>query len=507
MTHALALSKHKPVLDESSFQQLLAAAYVLQQNNDSLQHQDSQLNSSKTLSDIAEIQAHIKASGLNAPAAAKLITERLLKIIGASGVSFSLITDGYLDCVAESGVPARVPGSCISPHSLVATERLKSGGIFASELAQNDMRLDSELCREVGAASIVAAPISRFGQIAGVLEARWDRENAFREADLKACRMMAGLATSMLERNARSDEQAPAIVEPSLEMPSFRVPSPKNGNGSSDLAKGMHFEDDSASSDGKDDKADSVESRCRVCGRPFGGGEVFCGNCSMPRLAAAPAEGLQSKWASLWYMQQAQGTLRDRQVDEVHHGYAWRRVSSEQPKPKDVNQAPRTEHTAKTQSASLSKPMPAKEQPVNSAPGTRSASNGSITSRAHGDHLPMPVISSSPRVRVHRTRTVLAMVVVVFAVGLFVTAVWPSSTASGLNWFESVLVELGLAQVPAHAPAPNGNPDVRVWVDVHTALYYCPGADLYGKTPDGEFATQLSAQQRHIEPASRTACN
>src|SRR5262249_23033914 len=53
--------------------------------------------------------------------------------------------------------------------------------------------------------------------------------------------------------------------------------------------------------------------------------------------------------------------------------------------------------------------------------------------------------------------------------------------APKLTFFEKALVSLGLAEPPP-APVYMGNPEVQVWEDVHTALYYCPGAELYGKT-------------------------
>ena len=49
-----------------------------------------------------------------------------------------------------------------------------------------------------------------------------------------------------------------------------------------------------------------------------------------------------------------------------------------------------------------------------------------------------------------------------------------------------MLISLGLAEPPP-APEYKGNPETQVWIDLHTALYYCPGADLYGKTPKGKF--------------------
>ena len=77
--------------------------------------------------------------------------------------------------------------------------------------------------------------------------------------------------------------------------------------------------------------------------------------------------------------------------------------------------------------------------------------------------------------------------------------------APKLGFFEELLVDMGLAEAPP-APSYSGNPNVPVWVDVHTALYYCPGSDLYGKTPQGKIASQRDAQQDQFEPASRKVC-
>jgi len=89
----------------------------------------------------------------------------------------------------------------------------------------------------------------------------------------------------------------------------------------------------------------------------------------------------------------------------------------------------------------------------------------------------------------------------------------PSSTPApapapdaGLSPFERMLISLGLAEPPA-APEYKGNPETQVWVDLHTALYYCPGADLYGKTAKGKFASQRDAQLDQFEPAYRKACD
>jgi GAF domain-containing protein len=75
-----------------------------------------------------------------------------------------------------------------------------------------------------------------------------------------------------------------------------------------------------------------------------------------------------------------------------------------------------------------------------------------------------------------------------------------------LSLFDRMLIRLGLAEAP-QPPEYKGNPDTQVWVDLHTAQYYCPGADLYGKTPKGKFASQREAQLDQFEPAYRKACD
>jgi hypothetical protein len=78
--------------------------------------------------------------------------------------------------------------------------------------------------------------------------------------------------------------------------------------------------------------------------------------------------------------------------------------------------------------------------------------------------------------------------------------------APKLSFFDQMLVDMGLAEPPP-APTYSGNPDIPVWIDVQSAVYYCPGSDLYGKTPQGRIATQRDAQQDQFEPASRKVCD
>jgi hypothetical protein len=101
----------------------------------------------------------------------------------------------------------------------------------------------------------------------------------------------------------------------------------------------------------------------------------------------------------------------------------------------------------------------------------------------------------------HWRDAILATVVVALAYGVFTA--WPRS-ANRPTWFQSIMVRTGV--MAPHTKVFAGAPDARVWIDVHTQLYYCSGEDLYGKTPDGEFTTQYNAQSDGFLPASNTTC-
>jgi len=105
--------------------------------------------------------------------------------------------------------------------------------------------------------------------------------------------------------------------------------------------------------------------------------------------------------------------------------------------------------------------------------------------------------------RRHWRDGVLASVAVALACGLI--SAWPI-VGSQPTWFQSLMVRFGVMQARSQAPVFAGSPDVRVWIDVHTQLYYCEGSDLYGKTPDGEFTTQHNAQSDGYQSASNATC-
>jgi len=113
------------------------------------------------------------------------------------------------------------------------------------------------------------------------------------------------------------------------------------------------------------------------------------------------------------------------------------------------------------------------------------------------------------KLRFHRADFYLVLAIIVSTfVMVWVLSATPAPGAQHkprLRLWERALISIGLAEAP-EAPARRGNPNISVWVDPKTALYYCAGEELYGKAPGGHLATQREAQLDQFEPAGRVPC-
>ena len=310
MTFAFSGARQKPALDEDSFEQLLAAAYTLQEHKDALRAKSARHDPAGILSEIASMRSRVLADGQNFASAAVLVADCLRKLTGADGASVCRLRDGYLKSIACSGTAAKAPGGSVASNSLVATERLRNGLAFQSANARSDIRLEPALSIAVELGSLLAAPIDRNNEIAGLVELRWRKAEAFEEWDERICQLLVSLLGEVLDRESGSlkaeappvekkaaadnssaenlSPTAPKVVQPLLDVSRLLPAAPV----SLSLSAVSQVEVD----------ADSMT--CRVCGRPLPANNDFCGNCGM--LAAPSDDGMQSKWASMWFMQKAQ---------------------------------------------------------------------------------------------------------------------------------------------------------------------------------------------------------
>jgi hypothetical protein len=253
---------------------------------------------------------------------------------------------------------------------------------------------------------------------------------------------------------------------------------------------------------------------CRGCGNEIAEEEAFCGLCGLPSPNQKPTGDIQSKWASLWHMQQAaqkKGVVppAEPQGDALPGELLAMLNRNEAPavglaEPKQA--APELE----TEPVSALRILPHEDASANAQASTWTSASMARTWLESLNAGGGKTDWLAAQWRRHRANIYLGVSVLLL---LAVLAGWnsgpptPAATKGRprLSLMEKTLVALNLAEPPP-APVYLGNPQTQVWVDLHTALYYCPGEDLYGKTPDGKMTTQQDAQQDSFQPALRKVC-
>ena len=462
---------------------------------------------------------------------AKLIADQVQRFTEASGVAIGIATNDEIIYLAANGTAAREIGLRVPSDSSLSSYCLRTGLTLKSLRTEDEPRMLFAVCSKAGVRSFIGVPVTYENSVVGVLEARFRLPNAFREEDVQTCELMAVLVKEIIAQAGQPQiESAPQLgvqenfdkpyvadsvevqdvprTDQQLEFPPQPV-APTNAVDTLSEAlvaapTQMHEIPEMAVIEPPAPASAEVVSQhtvqCRGCGQILASEESFCGNCGTERTSN-PDGPLQSKWASLWYMNQARkSTEPDNDV-------------AAQPSHEDTEHA--REHVASDVELSEAY-LP---EPERSAPSYDLVHSAAPTLAApvRIEWLPEGASSESwlrHQWRVNRANFYLggaALLLVIVLSGWGTSPVQnlgstANSSGPQLTIFEKMLVALGIAEAPA-TPVYLGNPDTPVWVDMHTALYYCPGSDLYGKTEGGKIATQRSAQMDQFEPAHRKACN
>jgi hypothetical protein len=589
VTQTATSPQRKPILDEASFQQLLAAAYVLQQHNDGLRAKESQAEFANNLSAIVETQKLIQTLQLDLTAAAALVTERVQKITHASGAAIAILEKGRLHYRAGAGIAERETGTQVAPESALSADCISAGEtVHYADVAKLAPER-AQLFRDREVKDFIAVPVYHAGHVAGVLELRRGGAGCFREADVRTAELMAGLLGEAMVTAARMKwKEALASERQSMleALERIRPQIERLGTESPSLDQKAAHRPVPTVTKSPAPAAGSGE-RCSVCGSDFfDRSEAFCGICGAARslttlapeaesktdfsrivdaaedswngklpsaaAGAEPADALSDslpaslqEFIELYAAQEKAAAAEISPTREAAPGLAASALESQlvrvepDPRPLPVTVAglssparatasqfeARIEHQA---DASKSQQLQRMFSTDLAPPSTHPQPQPWGSARKTQDWLET-VKGRSPgarwlahhwqrrRANIYIAIAALILVAVISGWGIRPAAVTSAANASPaagrrqkppeaqLTLFEKLLVGLGLAEAPP-APAYMGNPDTQVWVDVHTALYHCPGSELYGKTSEGRFTTQRDAQQDQFEPANRKAC-
>lgn len=506
-----------------------------------------------TLGQIVETQHRIQVRNLELDQALSLVAERVVEIARARGAGIAIVDGNVVRYRAGAGFGTLATGTEIPLDKAICIPCIRTGQVFRCADVNPEVLLDSEDCRRRGIQSLIAVPVFHEGKVAGGLELYYSEQHAFTEQDVHTCQLMAGLITEALARDEEVTWKKSLATERAVMLQALEQLKP---NLAALVEKPVAKE-----AGGSNSPASSASTYvCLKCGHKLVGEEQFCGECGTPRGGKSEQEvpSMQSKVASLWHMQEAlQKEPTSETADlklppkEATHGSDRPALevmadSLEEEMP-DFFMAPDlpvekigglSESSRDPQGDAIppslldSENQAEPEEEVEGAPAQELAlakPAAADWSSAHSAREFFEQLAGVNRPGAlarfwnsHRGDFYLAIALIL--VGCVIRwGIWsdhavataaPNTAAAAhrksadadLPLFDRMLISLGLAEAPP-APEDQGNPSTQVWVDLHTALYYCPGADLYGKTPTGKYTSQREAQLDQFEPAYRKTCN
>jgi len=504
------------------------------------------------LTQVVETQQRIQANHLGLDDTIDLVAQRVMEIARASGAAIGLLDSGKIRYKAAPGSVTLPAGTEIPAEKASCAACLRSGQVMRCEDVDLEFLLDVEECQRRGIQSMIAVPVYQSDGVAGGLEVYYDHKRGFSEQDVHTCQLMAGLVTEALTHSGELARNESCASDRSIMLEALEKLKP-------DLA---------ALVDGSEDKKSNLKTAyaataasapaflCRNCGHEMLAKEHFCGQCGSPRAAGDESPN-PSEMGSLWHIQEglkknatqvpANGSsapaLNDSQSEKklpesfeeemserfVAPGLRIREATPSKESPESVERA-QIEDAARSLRAVPSETddeqngtQLAERTPLRSEPVADWSS--AAAARTFLEHVAGQRPSAWTRFWNDRRGDVYLAIAVILVACAIRWGIWsghsvsatgsPSAAAAvhrkpapedDLSLFDRMLVKLGLAEAPEPSES-KGNPETQVWVDLKTALYYCPGTDLYGKTPKGKFTTQRDAQLDQFEPAYRKACN
>src|ERR1700752_5012114 len=143
-------------------------------------------------------------------AALQLLVDRAKYITGASGAAIALRRAGKNDmqCRASTGSNAPELGALLSTEFGLSGESVRTRQPLRCDDAERDARVNREVCRHLGVASVIVMPVVNDEEVLGVFELFSGKVNAFGERDLSAVQRLSEMVETAV-RLAEATENLP----------------------------------------------------------------------------------------------------------------------------------------------------------------------------------------------------------------------------------------------------------------------------------------------------------
>ena len=553
--------KNKPVFDEQTLAKLLEAAYILQEHGHELRKVEAKPTPkpeppraqqpkpakapefklpepelpafvpkpsagteeySSTLGQIVATQHQIEVRQLKGDEALSLISEQLIEICRAAGAAIGLLKGNTVHYRAIAGIRALPVGSEVLIEKALCAASVRSGEAFSCQDVNPQSRNDSGECRRRGIGSLIIVPVLRESDVAGAVEVYYSDPRAFSEQDVNTCQLMAGLVGEVLASEVHSSQtpvstESIATVMPLEHAISHPEASPEPANHVPEISPAPVV--------------------CSRCGHELVQEEQFCGECGTPRGKQPRPASAAPKPLPYWLQLRKKSstaaqinTLGEQPLDAKQNPS---QSDSAAPTLAKVNSLPQVQNNAvPAESSEHSTTLEASETEVEAASVEEEPQEALVASPDWSSALSarqfLEQFTAGNRKNAltqfwsARRGDIYLAVAVILVICAIRWGMWsnrpakaapaPTKTAAThkpaepeLSPFDRMLISLGLAEAPEPAP-DRGSPATQVWIDLQTGLYYCPGADLYGKTSKGKYATQRNAELDQYQPAYRKAC-
>ena len=143
-------------------------------------------------------------------AALQLLADRAQYITGASGAAIALRRNGRDDMLCRASVGSNAPelGALLSTEFGLSGESVRTRQLLRCDDAERDARVNREVCRQMGIASVLVMPVVNDDQVLGVFELFSGKANAFGERDLSAVQRLSEMVETAV-RLAHATENLP----------------------------------------------------------------------------------------------------------------------------------------------------------------------------------------------------------------------------------------------------------------------------------------------------------
>lgn len=520
-----------------------------------------------TLAEIVETQRQIQVRHLGLDAAMALIAEKVMRMTHASGVGIGILDGKIVRYRAAAGSAALPVGTEVPLATAVCNICVLNGQVTRSDDLNIEMQFDPEPCLQRGILSLLSVPVYHDGEIAGTLELYFDKVHGYTEQDVHTSQLLAGTVTEALGRDAELKLKRSMVEERSsmlatieklqpnlaaLADESSRIPEKSNGKEAATPEQTcwkcgtkmpaveqfcghcgavLTHEGETRS---MQSKIASAWQRHQISAADSGPGKRQQPQPLSPTENAQDASVVSSAAVSVSADAVPKPHLPSKAGESVPVEYSdpflpRSRASNDREEPtaaafsqeSELHNQPDSGGSEDEKEVTVEKPSPLVKSDVENQVWSSAAKTREFLEKVAGSQKTsrLTELWEAHRGDFYLVLAVLLVLVVIrwglgshHSVGatgrgnqVGATSNHQPAPDADLSLFDKLLIGLGLAEAP-EAPPEKGNPDVQVWVDPHTALYYCPGADLFGKTPKGKLTTQRNAQLDQFEPASRTPC-